>query len=481
MDFSRPLSGLLFCFLVAISMQAKAAPTAYLPLGADPRLERQVEKMLALTGSAPLTKPYRITQIASSTERIRVSHPLLYQAIRDGIRPYLSDAQLVRAGIGLAVDGDTSSTLANQRGLSSTEWAEFSVDGVWRPSRTLLAQAGMSYRAEAGTLVNYNTFVSAGFGRLQFDVGYKEHWWSPFDHSAMLISNHARPSPSVTVSFSEPLENYWDANFEIFYSKLDSVEQGIRWQGSFYDGRPNLVGTHFSVKPFQGLQLGFNRIMQLGGGPRDLSFGDFLKAFVDPVSADNLAEPDREAGDQLASITGQLDMFLRGKPFELYFEHAGEDTVSNSNYKLGNQANSVGFFFPDLTQTLALRYEWNKWKTSWYLNGMYKYGNTNHGNVFGHFGGDQRVFGEGVPSQVHTMSLDYFGSRNDFWQLKLGVVDNDSNIDGRPTAFAYKTGYNVELFNSRNWRNYRLETQLTLGKSVFDQSYQHLSVSLFLH
>lgn len=481
MDFSRPLSGLLFCFLVAISMQAKAAPTAYLPLGADPRLERQVEKMLALTGSAPLTKPYRITQIASSTERIRVSHPLLYQAIRDGIRPYLSDAQLVRAGIGLAVDGDTSSTLANQRGLSSTEWAEFSVDGVWRPSRTLLAQAGMSYQAEAGTLVNYNTFVSAGFGRLQFDVGYKEHWWSPFDHSAMLISNHARPSPSVTVSFSEPLENYWDANFEIFYSKLDSVEQGIRWQGSFYDGRPNLVGTHFSVKPFQGLQLGFNRIMQLGGGPRDLSFGDFLKAFVDPVSADNLAEPDREAGDQLASITGQLDMFLRGKPFELYFEHAGEDTVSNSNYKLGNQANSVGFFFPDLTQTLALRYEWNKWKTSWYLNGMYKYGNTNHGNVFGHFGGDQRVFGEGVPSQVHTMSLDYFGSRNDFWQLKLGVVDNDSNIDGRPTAFAYKTGYNVELFNSRNWRNYRLETQLTLGKSVFDQSYQHLSVSLFLH
>ena len=481
MDFSRPLSGLLFCFLVAISMQAKAAPTAYLPLGADPRLERQVEKMLALTGSAPLTKPYRITQIASSTERIRASHPLLYQAIRDGIRPYLSDAQLVRAGIGLAVDGDTSSTLANQRGLSSTEWAEFSVDGVWRPSRTLLAQAGMSYRAEAGTLVNYNTFVSAGFGRLQFDVGYKEHWWSPFDHSAMLISNHARPSPSVTVSFSEPLENYWDANFEIFYSKLDSVEQGIRWQGSFYDGRPNLVGTHFSVKPFQGLQLGFNRIMQLGGGPRDLSFGDFLKAFVDPVSADNLAEPDREAGDQLASITGQLDMFLRGKPFELYFEHAGEDTVSNSNYKLGNQANSVGFFFPDLTQTLALRYEWNKWKTSWYLNDMYKYGNTNHGNVFGHFGGDQRVFGEGVPSQVHTMSLDYFGSRNDFWQLKLGVVDNDSNIDGRPTAFAYKTGYNVELFNSRNWRNYRLETQLTLGKSVFDQSYQHLSVSLFLH
>ena len=89
------------------------------------------------------------------------------------------------------------------------------------------------------------------------------------------------------------------------------------------------------------------------------------------------------------------------------------------------------------------------------------------------------VAGEGVPSQVHTVSLDYFGARNDFWQLKLGVIDNDSNIDGRPTAFTYETGYNVELFNVRNWRNYRLETQLTLGKSVFDRSYQHLSVSLF--
>lgn len=456
-----------------------AAPTAYLPIGVDPRLERQVDKMFALTTSAPLTKPYRIKQIVVSLERIRASHPLLYRAIRAGVEPYLGDAQLVRAGIRLTVDGDHPSTLSNQRGLSSSEWAEVSADGVWRPSETLLAQAGISYRAEAGTLVNYNTFVSAGLGRLQLDVGYKEYWWSPFDHSAMLISSHARPSPSVSLSFSEPLENYWNANFEVFYSRLYEVKEGIRWQGGFYDGRPNLVGTHFSVKPFQGLQLGFNRILQLGGGPRNLSFGDFLKAFVDPVSADNLATPDREAGDQLGSITGQFDMFLRGKPIEFYFEHAGEDTVNNSNYKFGNQANSVGFFFPELTQTLALRYEWNRWKTGWYLNSMYKLGNTNYGNVVGHFAGDQRVFGEGVPSQVHTVSVDYFGSQGNFWQLKLGMIDNDSDINGEPTSVEYEAGYSVELFNARNWRSYRLETQFSLGKSVFDQSYQHLSVSLF--
>ena len=479
MVFSRPLNGLLRFFLVVLSVHATAAPTAYLPIGADLRLERQVDKMFALTTSAPLTKPYRITQIATSLEGIRVSHPVLHRAIWDGIAPYRSEAQLVSAGIRLAVDGENPSTLPNQRGLSSSEWAEVIVDGVWRPSQTLLAQVGMSYRAESGIFVNYNTFVSAGFGPLQLDVGYKEHWWSPFDHSAMLISSHARPSPSVSLSFREPLKNYWNADFEVFYSQLDEVKEGIQWQGSYHDGKPNLVGTHFSIKPFQGLQLGFNRILQLGGGPRNVSFGDFLRAFVDPVSADNLAAPEREAGDQLGSITAQLDMFLRGKPIEFYFEHAGEDTVNNSNYKFGNQANSVGFFVPELTKNLSLRYEGNKWKTAWYLNGIYKYGNTNYGNVFGHFGGDQRVFGEGVPSQVHSVSLDYFGSRTDFWQLKLGVVDNDSNIDGRPTAFAYETGYNVELFNARNWRNYRLETQLTLGKSVFDQSYQHLSVSLF--
>ena len=479
MFFLRPLNGFVVCFLVAISVQAIAAPTAYLPIGVDPRLERQVDKMFALTTSAPLTKPYRIAQIAISLEGIRTSNPLLYRAIWEGITPYRSKAKLVSAGIRLAIDGDNASTLSNQRGLSSSEWAAVIVDGVWRPSQTLLAQVGASYRAESGTLVNYNTFISAGFGGLQLDVGYKEHWWSPFDHSAMLISSHARTSPSVSLSFSEPLKKYWNADFEVLYSRLDKVEKGIRWQGSYYDGKPNLVGTHFSIKPFQGLQLGFNRILQLGGGPRNLSVGDFLKAFVDPVSADNLAAPEREAGDQLASITGQLDLFLRGKPIELYFEHAGEDTVNNSNYKFGNQASSVGFFVPELTKDLSLRYEGNKWKTAWYVNGMYKYGNTNYGNVFGHFGGDQRVFGEGVPSQVHTVSLDYFGARNDFWQLKLGVIDNYSNINGRPTAFAYETGYNVELFNARNWRNYRLETQLTLGKSVFDRSYQHLSVSLF--
>jgi hypothetical protein len=479
MVLMRPLSGLLLFLIAFNAMQTMAAPTAYLPIGADPRLERQVDKMFALTTSAPLTKPYRIKQIVASLERVRAAHPPLYRAIRDGVEPYLSDAELVSAGIRLTVDADHPSTLPNDRGLSSTEWAEVSVDGIWRPSPTLLVQGGMSYRAEAGTLVNYNTFASAGLGRFQLDVGYKEHWWSPFDHSAMLISSHARTSPSVSLSFSEPLENYWNANFEIFYSQLDQVEEGIRWQGSYYDGKPNLVGTHFSIKPFQGLQLGFNRILQLGGGPRNLGFGDALKAFVDPVGEDNLAAPEREAGDQLASITGQLDMFLRGKPFELYFEHAGEDTVNNSNYKFGNQGHSVGFFFPELTQSLALRYEWNRWKSAWYLNGMYKYGNTNYGNVFGHFAGDQRVFGEGVPSQVHTVSVDYFGSQNDFWQLKLGMIDNDSDIGGVPTSVDYEAGYNVELFNVRNWRGYRLETQLTLGRSVFDKGYQHLSVSLF--
>ena len=115
MFFLRPLNGLVFCFLVAISVQAIAAPTAYLPICVDPRLERQVDKMFALTTSAPLTKPYRIAQIAISLEGIRTSNPLLYRAIWDGIAPYRSKAKLVSAGMRFAIDGDNASTLSNQR------------------------------------------------------------------------------------------------------------------------------------------------------------------------------------------------------------------------------------------------------------------------------------------------------------------------------------------------------------------------------
>ena len=467
-------------FLLAlVAAQTLAGPSAYLPIGVDYRLEAKVDRLFALTTSAPLTKPYRIPQIVKALDGIRASHPLLHEAISKGIEPYLGQAQVVQTGVRLAVDGDQPAILPNQRGLSSTEWAQASVDGIWRPAENLLTQVGASYRADSGKLVNYNTFVSANLGRLQFDLGYKERWWSPFDHSAMLISTHAQSSPSLSVSLSEPLEKYWHANFELFYSRLNRVEEGIRWQGSFYDGSPNLVGTHFSIKPFQGLQIGFNRLFQLGGGPRKISVGDFLEAFVDPVSADNLAEPEQEAGDQIASINGQLDFFLLGNPMELYYEHAGEDTVNNSNTEFGNQGNSIGLFVPELSKNLALRLEANKWKNAWYLSGVYRYGNTNYGNVFGHFAGDERVFGEGVPSLVHTLSLDYFASQQNFWRLKLAVIDNDSSILGRPTAVAYETGYSVGLFNARDWRDYRLETELTLGKSVFDENYQHLSVSLF--
>ena len=48
--------------------------------------------------------------------------------------------------------------------------------------------------------------------------------------SSQLISTNAESSPSVSLSFAEPLKNWWNFDFELYYSQLEKVEDGILYQ-----------------------------------------------------------------------------------------------------------------------------------------------------------------------------------------------------------------------------------------------------------
>ena len=53
------LARVLACCSLLASNLAFASPTAYLPIGQDPLLEYQIDKMFALTVGTPMAKPYR--------------------------------------------------------------------------------------------------------------------------------------------------------------------------------------------------------------------------------------------------------------------------------------------------------------------------------------------------------------------------------------------------------------------------------------
>lgn len=459
--------------LLFLSVVVSASPSTLLPIGSDPHLERQIDHLFAITRSRPLSKPYSISEIELAMREIKESRPLLFQSIIEQLDRYKGNNRISRVSLTTRTSFDQDSFIANQRGLNSDEYLQTLVEAVWRPNENSLVQAGLDYRVSSGELVPHNTFVAYSVGNIQLDLGYREHWYSPFKHSAQLISTNAQLGPSISLSTILPIENWWNLSFDLFYTRLDKVEKGIAFQNEWHDGRPHLLGTHLSIEPLDGWKLGFNRLLQFGGGPREVSVGDILNAFFDPAGNDNSysqEEREGEFGDQLASVTTSYS-FGTELPIEIYAEIAGEDTQGGSNLSLGNQATNFGIFLPQLYNDFALRYEYNRWKTLWYTNHLYANGNTNKGRVFGHYAGDQRTFGHGVPAEVHKATIDYHESLSASWSASVATLRNSDKAQ-------YDKAYEFQLENRRVWQGKHLDSKLTVGKSVFSEKYGQLSVTV---
>lgn len=464
----------LVIFAVCFSAMVASSPTAYLPIGADTHLQLQIHRLFAKTRGNPMRLPYAIKDIELALSEIEQTEPALYRSINDQLDRYRGRQKVSRLGITARQSAKEHQLIGNQRGLLSDEHLQATFEAIWRPNNVVLVQAGMDYRQNSSQLVPYNSFIALSRGKFQLDLGYREHWYSPFRFSSKLISSNAPLNPSISLSTNESIEKWWHLNFDLFYTHLDAVKQGIRYDDELHDGSPRLLGMHINLEPIDGWKLGFNRILQFGGGPRKVTLGNFLKAFVDPVSNDNsftVEQRKTEFGDQLASITTSY-AFDRYLPMEIYAELAAEDTQGQSNLSLGNQATSFGIFIPRINENITFRYEYNRFKTSWYTNHNYVFGNTDDGAVIGHYAGDQRKFGHGIPAEINKLSVNTFTSIDSSWGLSMGSINNkDKSL--------YKKGYEVELQHRQYLQSKRIESKLIYGESVFSKTYLHFSTAVF--
>jgi hypothetical protein len=103
---------------------------------------------------------------------------------------------------------------------------------------------------------------------------------------------------------------------------------------------------------------------------------------------------------------------------------------------------------------------------------MYAYGNSNDGRVIGHYAGDQRKFGHGVPTEIHKVSIDLFSAMATSWGLSAASINNKNKA-------LYRKGYELELNGRNYWRHNRVESKLTYGESVFTKNYLYLSTAIF--
>ena len=461
----------LFTAVFSIPLAVAKGPSPYLPLKNSPEIEAKIEKLMALTPGVAVTKPYKASDVLARLKLIQHSYPMLHNQLSAYLSRYTKSTGLTHFSASLSAASDRVKARPNQRNITTDSHYQVSIGGLAYVTPYAYVSGGYTYDDAIGT-VHTNSHIGFGHEYAQVELGYREHWFSPFQDSAMLVSTHAQPSPSITISNAKPISD-WNIRYEVFYSMLEEAE-GIRLGDEVFPGRPRHAGLHLSFTPLEFWTLGFNRTLQFGGGKREVSFSDVIEALFDPAGKDNVGDiddpdPNFEFGNQQASITSKFNFEL-GIPVSIYFEYAGEDTVNESNFQLGNVAKSVGVFLPVIFDDFSFRYEYADWTDRWYVHPLYQEGYSNEGQILGHWGAGERVFNDDTPATAHAVNMNWQLSDNQLLDASFRMLENESKVQ-----FDYQRAWELDLTYSYATRNGFWGVSLYAGKDVFGERFEQIS------
>lgn len=455
--------GLLALTLVGTTVHARGV-SPYLPLGIAPEIERKIERVLILAEQPALKRPIAAAAVLDALPRACEHDAALCEEVRTYLTSLTRDVGISYASASVGAGSGADTALPNRHGMGSQSGYEAAIAAYWQPGDHLLVTAGaLGYEGETTPT---GSVVSLGAEYFQVDVGYRDRAWSPFVDSAMLIGTQAATMPSIGVSNYAPITR-WNLRYEAFMSRM-SESDDIAFETGTTAGKPRLFGVHLSIEPLPGWALAVSRVMQYGGGARNDSIGDLVDAFFNPSDRDNLGSS-LEFGNQVAALSSQ---FVIGEPLPMtvYFEYAGEDTSTLSNFRLGNTALSAGVSFPRLGERLSATFEIGEWQNAWYAHQIYRDGLRHEGRVIGHWGADWRLLNDEVGARSLTARVGIDRTFGGLLEATYRQLDNEEY-----GAADYGTARQVDARYSRAWRQWSVGGELTVGRDVFGDSYSRAS------
>jgi len=455
---------------------AHAAITGYLPLNLEPRLEHDVERLMAAAGATIMRRPIALADIERAMPEACAADEALCMQVQREIAPWMGRAALGMASFEATIARTAEVTQPNQRGAPE--------DAHWQGAVQAYAQGGDHLAAHAGAVAYHGrvnpsgTYLSVGGARLQLDLGYRDHWFSPMRDSAFLISTEAPTILAATFSNSVPLTRA-RLRYEVFAGRL-SESSRIRLDAGatqLISGRPGVSGVQFSIEPARGWSMGAARLLQYGGG-RHFSLKQYFKEMVGVGSstAEQVGTTE-EFGNQQVAIFSSLAV-PGPKPVVAYVEYAAEDTFHSQNYRFGNGALSAGVFLPRFRPNAQLRYEFSNWEDVWYTHHLYQDGLTNYRSVLGNWGADWRSFGDSAGGQSHMLQLDLQSASGAAYMLRYRTAQNAAYNSVRART-DYRRAHLLTLTASAPWRSFELAAGLDLGRDMYGKGFGRLSMTLY--
>ena len=225
-------------------------------------------------------------------------------------------------------------------------------------------------------------------------------WWGPGQQTSLLLSNNARPIPSLRLS-----RHSWQASDNAFFSGLGP------WSFTTYLGQgehqsvPGQIkhfGARFSARPLPQLELGLSRVSQWGGSGLDNSAGAFADMLL-------LRSDSEDNADNIAAIDLTFHTRLAGWPLSFYTELADDNSGSDLSKPLQLFGARSYFGSDAAVHTLSL-----EWSDSYircdgrsqagqcaYEGELYPQGYRRYGRVIGSgYGADAQVLSAGYRYQT---------------------------------------------------------------------------------
>ncbi|WP_440874451.1 capsule assembly Wzi family protein [Thalassotalea sp. PLHSN55] len=454
-----------------------AGVSPYLPIGKDPLLDLELHRLATVAKMPILSRPYHAATVYKYLDKVVDSHPQLHQRIKRYLRRYMKDKAITHASVEISASNNTEVTLPNQRGQMLDDNYKLDFNSFWQVNSHLIVNAGGVHYEDGGFIPN-NNFVSFGWDVFQVDVGYREHWLSPFQEGAVLLSTQAKAPLNVTIS-NPTLITDWNIKYEMSVGILEEHDD-IQFdrEEDPVSGKPGFLSMHASIQPFDWWTIAGNRTFMFAGDGSGITIGDIWQAIIDPVNADNcggegteLQDCSEEFGNQQASITNRFDLSWNGTPFSLYYEYAGEDTNNYSNYRLANLANSFGLFLPYLNDTMSLNMEFTSFQSAWYTHHIYGEGYSNDGVKMGHWWGAMKAPKDSLGGEAGSVRLDWQNSSDSqvSFLYRTASFNNDN--------YNYEQAHELEVKYSKAVDDAFVEVNLYLGKNAYGDNFVQTSVA----
>ena len=199
-----------------------------------------------------------------------------------------------------------------------------------------------------------DSMIGVVLGNWSVAASTQQRWWGPGWDGSLILSNNARPIPSLTIDrvFTDAFESKWLSwigpwDLSIMFGQLERERHVPNAQ---------FFGMRVNFRPVSSLEIGLSRTAQWCGDGRPCDAETFADLFL---GRDNVGDAGigvaNEPGNQLAGIDFRWSPGFFGHSFAAYGQFIGEDEAGGfpSRYlaQLGIEGN--GFIR-------------NRWSYRWY-------------------------------------------------------------------------------------------------------------------